>query len=63
MAKLLMAYGFVLARETNHQIWRCPCGHAQITTNTTPSRGRADANATAQIKRTRRACKIEKDAT
>lgn len=48
--------GFTLARMTNHAIWRCPCGHTQVTAPTTPGRGRSMDNTTAQIARTLKAC-------
>ena len=60
---LFQEHGFTLARAKNHPVWRCPCGHAQITTISTPAQGRSEANAKALIKRTRRACIPEKEAT
>lgn len=48
--------GFTLIRCTNHAIWRCPCGHIQIVTATTPGKGRASRNADAQRVRTLNAC-------
>lgn len=51
--------GFTLARSTKHAIWRCPCGHTQIVSPSTPGYGRSMANMTAQIARTLRACKTQ----
>jgi hypothetical protein len=48
--------GFTLVRHTNHAIWRCPCGHAQLAAPGTPGKGRSIANTTAEIARTLRAC-------
>jgi len=49
--------GFILVRSQNHAIWRCPCGHAQVTSPRTPGKGRAADNCEADIARTLRACK------
>jgi hypothetical protein len=54
--------GFSMVRRRNHVIWRCPCGHAQIPSCGSPGRGRAYANAVAQIARTLRACNPERKA-
>lgn len=48
--------GFTLARQRVHQIWRCPCGHAQLSCPATPGKGRSIANTQADIARTLRAC-------
>lgn len=48
---------FTLVRQANHKIWRCPCGHAQITSSGSRHGGRGFENAMAQIARTLRACK------
>jgi len=50
------AFGFVLIRHSKHKIWRCPCGHAQITSSSTRHGGRGDQNARAMLARTRRVC-------
>jgi hypothetical protein len=50
------AAGFTLARQKNHQVWRCPCGRHQVVTHCSPCGGRAHANALAQIARTLREC-------
>jgi hypothetical protein len=63
LVKLFKANGFTLYRETNHLIFRCPCGHAQVACPKSPRGGRRSIeNTTAQIKRTRRACTTEEDA-
>lgn len=49
--------GFTLVRWSNHLIWRCPCGHAQITSPATPGKGRVAQNSAADIARTLRACR------
>jgi hypothetical protein len=56
--------GFVLVRAKNHNIFRCPCGHTQVSGPCTPGRGRAVPNLKAQINRTLRACaaKLEEKA-
>jgi hypothetical protein len=48
--------GFTLARCNNHAIWRCPCGHTQVTSPSTPGKGRAMNNTMAQIARTLKVC-------
>lgn len=48
--------GFTLVRHNKHAIWRCPCGHATITTSRTPGKGRAMWNAQAQKDRILRVC-------
>lgn len=48
--------GFVLIRAKTHNVYRCPCGHAQVSSPCTPGRGRAVPNLKAQINRTLRAC-------
>lgn len=48
--------GFTLVRCNKHAIWRCPCGHTQIVTSTTPGEGRASRNADALRVRTLNAC-------
>jgi predicted RNA binding protein YcfA (HicA-like mRNA interferase family) len=49
--------GFTLVRSNGHQIWRCPCGHRQVTSPSTPGRGRSTQNMEAEIARTLKACK------
>jgi hypothetical protein len=63
MVKLFEKSGFTLARDKNHQIWRCPCGHASVTTGKTVGGGRGNTNAALQIRRTLRACKTEEETT
>jgi hypothetical protein len=53
---------FTLIRHVNHKIWRCPCGHTQVTTAGTRSKGRAFENAMAQLARTLRACQMRESA-
>jgi hypothetical protein len=48
--------GFILVRTANHYIWRCPCGHTQLTCAASPGKGRAVENTQAQIRRALRAC-------
>jgi hypothetical protein len=52
--------GFTLVRCSRHAIWRCPCGHAQLTSPTTPGKGRSAWNAEADIARTLRACNTQR---
>jgi len=61
VVKLFRENGFTLARWKNHPVWRCPCGHVQITTSNLKgsNRGRGDDNVLAQIKRESRICKIK----
>lgn len=48
--KALKKADWTLARETTHQIWRCPCGkHEQVTLPTTFGGGRGFKNAVAFI--------------
>lgn len=54
--KAFEAAGFTLVRCTGHAIWRCPCGHAQVASPTSPGYGRSSANSKALIARTLRAC-------
>lgn len=49
--------GFVLVRHSKHLIWRCPCGHTQITASVTPGKGRSVANSRGDVTRTLRACR------
>jgi len=48
--------GFTLVRSNKHQIWRCPCGHTQVTSPATPGKGRSVENMRAEITRTLRIC-------
>ena len=48
---------FTLARQRNHKIWRCPCGHHQATSSHSRHGGRGDQNARALIRRILRQCK------
>lgn len=54
--RMFEAWGFTLIRQNKHKVWRCPCGHAQITTSASRHGGRGDQNARALLARTRRAC-------
>lgn len=58
MIKVFEDAGFTLVREHRHQIWRCPCGHAQVVTTSSPCGGRGDWNSKARIKRTLRECAL-----
>jgi len=53
---LYVSSGLTLIRDKNHQVWRCPCGHTQVVLRCSPSGGRGDKNAKAQLKRTLREC-------
>lgn len=53
---MMTAAGFTLVRQSNHRVWRCPCGHAQITSHCSPCGGRGDQNMKAKLARTVRAC-------
>lgn len=55
--------GFTLVRWANHAIWRCPCGHAQLASPTSPGKGRSVNNCKGDITRTLRACKPMKEST
>jgi hypothetical protein len=57
----LMSAGFTLARKRQHEIWRCPCGHGQITVHSTGGKGRGDINARKQMARTLRECTALKE--
>lgn len=56
LATLYEQSGFTLVRKKKHPIWRCPCGHAQITESSSCHGGRGDINARTRIARTLRAC-------
>jgi hypothetical protein len=56
LVNLFKEKGFTLHRHTNHLIWNCPCGHAQVTSPKTPGEGRAMKNIESQIARTLRGC-------
>ena len=49
--------GFTLARTDRHQIWRCPCGHAQLVDKTTRGGGSGSGNSKARLNRTLKECK------
>lgn len=51
--------GFQLVRKNGHCVWRCPCGHRQVTSPATPGRGRSVQNTEAEIARTLRICKTK----
>jgi len=59
----LVSAGFRLLRKKNHEIWGCPCGHAQIPMSCSRHEGRGDQNARALIARTLRACCTTKEMT
>jgi hypothetical protein len=48
--------GFTLVRITNHAIWRCPCGHTQVVSPTSPGKGRCTNNMDSLIARTLKVC-------
>lgn len=49
--------GFTLVRCKGHAIWRCPCGHTQLTTPVTPGKGRSTDNCRGDVARALRACR------
>jgi hypothetical protein len=49
--------GFTLVRRNGHLIWRCPCGHTQLTSPATPGKGRSVDNCKGDIARTLRVCR------
>jgi hypothetical protein len=63
LVKLFEQNGFTLARAKNHLVWHCPCGHAMITTGKTGSDCRGGHNASAQIRRTLKACNTQEENT
>lgn len=57
ITQMFLAAGFKLARRGGHPIWRCPCGHAQISAPSTPGGGnRSRPNTKSLLARTARAC-------
>jgi hypothetical protein len=58
--RALAGGGFTLVRHNKHEIWRCPCGHKQLTIACTGFRGRGNSNCMAMIARTLRACETRK---
>lgn len=48
---------FSLIRQTGHKIWRCPCGHHQMSSSNSRHGGRGDQNARALIRRILRQCR------
>lgn len=56
LARLLAQANFTLVRAANHEIWRCPCGHVQLTIAKTSGGGSGFTNAKLQIKRAVREC-------
>lgn len=56
LVKLFEENGFTLHRRSRHLIWRCPCGHATVTTSSSIYGGDADKNTKQQLIRTKRVC-------
>jgi hypothetical protein len=55
--------GFTLVRKSNHAIWRCPCGHAQLTTPRTPGLGgRGLDNCYSELSRALKICNQRRSA-
>lgn len=63
LVKLFEKNGFTLTRRQNHQVWKCPCGHALVTIARSSGGGRGEINARLQMQRTLRVCQTKKDAT
>lgn len=57
LVKLFEENGFTLVRHRKHMIWRCPCGHAQLTVPSSPGKPTNLHAGAGGIKRTKRACK------
>jgi len=54
--KMIRDAGFILVRQSRHRVWRCPCGHIQITSHSSPCGGRGDRNMEAKVARALRGC-------
>lgn len=54
---LLIANGYTVHRNRVHPIYRCPCGHAQITGSKTGYKGSGDTWITSLMARQLRVCK------
>lgn len=51
LAKQLNKVGWDRARQTRHQVWRCPCGDHQVVLPTSTSDYRAIKNKVAQLRK------------
>lgn len=61
ITKSFVRAGFTLVRRRNHEIWACPCGHAQIVAATSgDGKGSAAVNLRTRIARTLRACQQQR---
>jgi len=56
MFKLFTDADFTLVRWKNHPIFRCPCGHRQVSTSGSHCEGRGATNAQLLIRRVLREC-------
>lgn len=56
MLKLFTDAKFELVRNKNHPIYRCPCGHRQVSTSGSHCEGRGSTNARLLIRRVLREC-------
>lgn len=57
LVRMFTRAGFDLVRVSKHMIWRCPCGHTQLTCSATPGKGNRSAeNTKADIARALRVC-------
>jgi hypothetical protein len=56
MLKLFTDAKFEPVRAKNHPIFRCPCGHRQVSTSGSHCEGRGAANARLLIRRVLRQC-------
>lgn len=56
MLKLFTDAKFTPVRNKNHPIFRCPCGHRQVSTSGSHCEGRGTTNARLLIQRVLRQC-------
>jgi len=56
MLKLFTDAKFEPVRSKNHPIFRCPCGHRQVSTSGSHCEGRGTTNARLLIRRVLRQC-------
>jgi hypothetical protein len=56
MLDIFLTAKFTLIREKNHPIFRCPCGHRQVSTSNSHCGGRGSTNARLLVRRVLRQC-------